>query len=221
MSDARIRELERRWRETGAPEDEGAYLKELVRTGGLSDSEVRLAAALGHPASKIVLGDTREVPASASLWRSLGARGPEVAIRVVVALARSLELSARDSERLSMAEAWCCRPGRVSWSDLERHVLPYRSNVAIETHLVNEAIRALGSLPGAGPPQELLRQPQSTFLPIGDWGGWLDRIGEVANAGWGDRWLSIISAELLPWALRRGDPVLRRVNGVSGDSSEA
>lgn len=35
MSDARLRELERRWRETGSVEDEVAYLRERARTGDL------------------------------------------------------------------------------------------------------------------------------------------------------------------------------------------
>lgn len=33
MSDERLRELLRRWRESGAPEDEAAYLAELTRQG--------------------------------------------------------------------------------------------------------------------------------------------------------------------------------------------
>jgi hypothetical protein len=36
VSDDRLRELERRWKETGAVEDEAAYLKERVRAGELS-----------------------------------------------------------------------------------------------------------------------------------------------------------------------------------------
>ncbi len=33
MSDARLRELERRWKETGSVDDEAAYLLERVRSG--------------------------------------------------------------------------------------------------------------------------------------------------------------------------------------------
>ncbi len=35
MSDSKLRELERRWRETQAVEDEAAYLLERVRVGEL------------------------------------------------------------------------------------------------------------------------------------------------------------------------------------------
>ena len=42
-----LRELERRWRETGAVEDEARYLAERLRTGRLSRERLALAASLG------------------------------------------------------------------------------------------------------------------------------------------------------------------------------
>lgn len=57
MSDDRLRELERRWRTTGAPEDEGAWLSERVRAGELSPVRLHAAAALGHSAARIALSD--------------------------------------------------------------------------------------------------------------------------------------------------------------------
>jgi hypothetical protein len=56
MSDQRLRELERRWRETGSVEDEAAYLLERVRTGSLDREMLELAAYCGHPASNRCLG---------------------------------------------------------------------------------------------------------------------------------------------------------------------
>ena len=44
MSDARLRELERRWRESGSTEDEAAYLRERVRVGDLTQERLELAA---------------------------------------------------------------------------------------------------------------------------------------------------------------------------------
>jgi hypothetical protein len=52
MSDTRLRELERRWKESGAIDDELAYVKERMRTGGLDQRRVELAAWCGHEASK-------------------------------------------------------------------------------------------------------------------------------------------------------------------------
>lgn len=57
MSDARLRELERTWRESGALEDELAWLGERVRTGGLAEERLRLAASFGHPASVALVGE--------------------------------------------------------------------------------------------------------------------------------------------------------------------
>jgi hypothetical protein len=48
MSDQRLRELERRFRATGAPEDEAPLLQERLRRGDLSAARLELAAYLGH-----------------------------------------------------------------------------------------------------------------------------------------------------------------------------
>ncbi len=48
MSDARLRELERRWKETQSPDDEAAYLLERVRVGDLTRERLELAAYCGH-----------------------------------------------------------------------------------------------------------------------------------------------------------------------------
>jgi hypothetical protein len=46
MSDTKLRELERRWKETGAPADEAALIAERVRAGELARSRVELAGFL-------------------------------------------------------------------------------------------------------------------------------------------------------------------------------
>ena len=51
MSDEKLRELERRWKESGAVEDEAAFLVALVRSGELSPSSLLLAAVLGSEAA--------------------------------------------------------------------------------------------------------------------------------------------------------------------------
>ena len=45
MSDAKLRELERRWKESGAVEDEAAYLLERVRVGDLTRERLELAVS--------------------------------------------------------------------------------------------------------------------------------------------------------------------------------
>tara|TARA_R110002072_G_scaffold177866_1_gene333906 strand:+ start:203 stop:823 length:621 start_codon:yes stop_codon:yes gene_type:complete len=56
VSDARLRDLERAWRESGALEDELTWLGERVRTGDLAEATLRLAASFGHPASIALVG---------------------------------------------------------------------------------------------------------------------------------------------------------------------
>ncbi len=51
MSDVRLRELERRFKESGSLEDEAAWLLERVRVGRLDPTKLELAAHVGHPAA--------------------------------------------------------------------------------------------------------------------------------------------------------------------------
>lgn len=62
MSDERLRELERRWKETGSAQDEAAYLLERVRMGDLAQKGLELAAYLGHPAAKLSARDSFKLP---------------------------------------------------------------------------------------------------------------------------------------------------------------
>lgn len=87
MSDARLRELERRWRETGASEDEASCLRERLRAGQLTPERLELAARCAHPAARLVAGP--ELPLLEDLVAGLPAWGPEpaaIACLVVVAL---------------------------------------------------------------------------------------------------------------------------------------
>lgn len=73
MADSRLRDLERRFRETGAVADEGAYLAERVRAGDLDRDRLVLAAYCEHPAAREALGSAApqvdRVPApTASAW---------------------------------------------------------------------------------------------------------------------------------------------------------
>lgn len=69
MADSHHRELERRWRETGAVADGAAFLRQQVRTGALSEERLRLAAYADHPAARAVLGPAApEIPDDAADW---------------------------------------------------------------------------------------------------------------------------------------------------------
>jgi hypothetical protein len=58
MSDTKLRDLERRWKETGTVEDEAAYLRECVRTAQVSVKEVWSCALEGDAAASKLLGLT-------------------------------------------------------------------------------------------------------------------------------------------------------------------
>lgn len=97
MDDA-LRELERRWRASAAPEDEAAWLRARVRAGKLDPWRLELAAACGHPA----LGGDESPPLAFERWLErlpfAGRRGRlrQEWVRVLLALARALEpLAAR------------------------------------------------------------------------------------------------------------------------------
>jgi len=101
MSDADLRGLERRFRETGSVEDEAAWLLERVRSGGLEESRLELATFLGHRAATLALsGEPRVLkPGSWEIsqllctsepsW-GLSRWGEECVLRLVPAIAHGL-----------------------------------------------------------------------------------------------------------------------------------
>ncbi len=85
MSDERLREAERRWRETGSIEDEAELLRQRVRTGELPLAHVAAAARLDYPAAAMVL-DNESAP---SFEECLASMGKAAQIRFGLCLARA------------------------------------------------------------------------------------------------------------------------------------
>ena len=56
VADTSLRQLERRWRETGSEEHHADVLRELVRVGRLAAWKLELAAHVGHPAACLATG---------------------------------------------------------------------------------------------------------------------------------------------------------------------
>ncbi|MCA8925475.1 MAG: hypothetical protein KDD82_26950 [Planctomycetes bacterium] len=67
MTDARIRELERRWAETGAPEDESALVRARVQAGVVAREALALAAYCGSGVA-LELGAAPADPAGPQSW---------------------------------------------------------------------------------------------------------------------------------------------------------
>ena len=101
MADHELRLLERRWRASGAPDDEARFLDARRRSGELPRGRLELAAWLGHPAARAALGE--EAPAGEhvpwSSWASLlGPEGLTVLLRRAVDSAAATALTRAGSE---------------------------------------------------------------------------------------------------------------------------
>lgn len=169
VSDQRLRELERKWRESGSVEDEAAYLRERVRVGDLTQERLELAAHCGHEGAR---------SACAGKLRSLGVLEAVLATRDPVLLGRLACVSARQIaaaasqggaasaelvggglEGVAAAEAWFDTQSQAARTGCERVlVAPLRDLDDTQTH--EAVIAALvpliaGLLPfghRAGPP---------------------------------------------------------------------
>ncbi len=90
-----LRMLEMRWRETGSPADEAAFLEERMRHKQVTRKQLELAALLGNPGARVVLGSDAPEPVEDPLFDIMGAKrlpwdDPQFAIRATLAPARLL-----------------------------------------------------------------------------------------------------------------------------------
>lgn len=111
MSDQKLRDLERRWKETGTVEDEAAYLLERVRVGDLSQERLELAAYCGHEGARKSLGWGFEV---ASLTRCLEralAVDQHLAARLLLQVARR----AAEASGLAQPDPLRCLRATEDW----------------------------------------------------------------------------------------------------------
>lgn len=125
MADEQLRDLERRFRSTGALDDERRWLAERLRAGRLSRERLEVAALVGHEAARAALG-AHPSPGSPSpgspegfdAWlAALEARGLDVTAGSTLALARLLvEPAPREGAAapfwavVEAGEAWLAAP---------------------------------------------------------------------------------------------------------------
>lgn len=113
MSDERLRQLERRWRETRAIDDEAAYLAERVRAGHLTEECLSLAAHCGHVAARrAIQGRPGEEPVSLKeRVYGLAKWGKETCVRASVAAAGvHASTDAMALHALNAASEWLACP---------------------------------------------------------------------------------------------------------------
>lgn len=91
MTDRHLRELERRWRESGALIDEVAYLGERLKLGAVDARLLSLAAYVGHEAARtLVEGPHPEINDLREWILGLEAWGDEVCVVVAIVAAQAL-----------------------------------------------------------------------------------------------------------------------------------
>jgi hypothetical protein len=232
VSDTRVRTLERRWCESGALEDERAWIHARVRAGSLSEDRLELARALGAEA----LGGPEDPPLGFQEWlEALPFRGGRRRIerdstRVGLAIARTLAPCARAlgadpfyARALEAAEAqlfrWGESPGPALAALEEwRRERDWASYAAPEVAMAELLEGVLADLLPPAPRGLREFEPllQRALYPSRRWS--VERSveatieAEIPAAG-GRLWRvrRAIREELLPWVLGYGDPIRRRV----------
>jgi hypothetical protein len=129
VSDAALRELEARWRQSQSPDDEAAYLSARLRAGTLESERILLAARLGHPGA-LLAADEEIEPAQDgdSLAPNLAEWPRQVWVRAALGVARRL---------LPLWEAGCSPPeiGELRVDDAPARHFPELALAAAEAWL--------------------------------------------------------------------------------------
>jgi hypothetical protein len=215
MSDARLRELERAWRASGALEDEVALLQERWRAGTLPEARLRAAAALGHEAA-IRLTGLRVDGSLEALWDALHACSGETAMRAALAYARALRRRLREaphdasepapwcpqaravSQCVDSATAWTLQPSAAALgaldADAERLEASWMPLILLATGELTEALRLFGAVARGLP--RLAHGGRPSFLGP-------DSAPEV------EAMRAAMRAEVVPWLLDPEDDALR------------
>lgn len=128
MTDERLQESRRRWRQTGSVEDEAKYYLECVRAGALTRERLQFAAHVGHTAARLATGFAVGQPTNLiGVLTSARACGDATLVEAARLLAHHC-LSAwdrvmpdkRPHETLEAVQAWLERPDRAHAIRVER-----------------------------------------------------------------------------------------------------
>jgi len=204
VSDANLRELERRWRKTGDVEDEAVWLLERVRAGELGRSELNLAAYCGHEAARRSLGSAAPVVRSnpRKFARRLSGRlSRDASLRAAIGLGE-LVRRRRDqtNQQLSHAILWTTRA-------LLRRGPIENAHDAWTAVTGNRRVELLPEVEGI---DFTFLHPRHQSPP-----NYSDVLSEalsyVEALGLRELSLAAMREDLVPWALGYSDPVRDRV----------
>ena len=211
MVDDRLRELERRFRGTGAVEDEAAWLRERLRVGELAPERLDLAADLGHRASQAARGRSAGAPAREELAGILTRRGKEVCARAAVAVVRDAAPALGGAPRavlaaLEDAEQWIVCPCVEHLSRAAGHWWQFRTADTTLGWLAAQVACVAGYDPeGWAEPSTPEELEELLAYSLGYMPGFLETAGELEGV------VQAAASELVPWALGHEDPVRDRV----------
>ena len=204
MSDARWREAERAFRESGGREAEALYLVEATRAGALEARRIEQCADLGYPPARLALGqeplEDAEIEGLGSLLRNRW--GQWLLVEASLALTRALrppeEFASGPgllaTEALSAVGAWLALPERPQ-------VGPVRTSLRAvdEPEFATWAGEAF-----AGALLHTLRAvswppPRGSWSTVGYLAPWhaLSALGRP-------RWDEVLALEVVPGLLQRG-----------------
>lgn len=184
MNEDERRERERAWRKEGGAEAEAAHLALELRAGRLAPEACELAALVGWPAARIVLGrrapPSPRAPSSFTRWTArLRRHGPRALTRALVAVGRARLNEGRSGTwELGVTERWVVG---------DRETLAERCEPGLPVDGAARVARAAFQVATTG----WLLQPVSALgLEAFD--------------------LEAVRAEVGAWALGRHDPVAER-----------
>ncbi|MGE0711048.1 MAG: hypothetical protein AB7N76_28585 [Planctomycetota bacterium] len=204
MSDARLRELERRYLETRLPEHEVEWLRARVQAGTLAPERLALAALLGGPAA-LALEDARRGGID-TLWEAweagLDAAPAELLGRAFLALGRRLLQGLDPAERSTQGL-------RADLEALEAAALGLGEPPPLTV------LFAGGESEWAAAQSSLLAAYERLFPERTPPLRGMDRATQALNStvrhARSAALLEVVRAELCPWLLGGEDPLRQRV----------
>ena len=204
MTDARLRELERRFEHTRSIEDEAAWLRARVQAGELSEGRVRLAALLEHAAASICVrawGAPERLRDAQQIAKHLASAGRETLVRGIVSVGRSVVEHYRTAPEIARPEhvtsAASALDAVEDWllCPCAAHALAAeRAGEAVECRLASGHL-LLARTAGRAVSADSLRTAQH----------------EVARLAFSMGSLVDLQREVTPWLLGYTDPVRERV----------
>ena len=217
MSDADLRELERRFRETGSVEDEAAWLRARVQAGELEQGKLELAAYCGHEGARSLFAAREDdlPPTKARELRrwirglSRAGRTPQVRAALAVVTPEVRTGSPEVRHLLASAAQWCLTPSQARADQAEAAATCLPPNEDDPGYQEGDdgrflEARSVANLAAAAQRHDKDDQAFDYWLKLA-----------FHNVAEGPLWIaeakSTIQAELVPWALGYGDPVRDRV----------